>query len=99
MKRFLLLAAAVAGLTFCGFSSTAKADGWRHGWHGGYGGYGHYHGYWGPRSYGYGYRPYVAPGVFIGGPRVGFGVGVAPAYAYPGPAYGYGYGYGYPRCW
>src|SRR5262245_24422474 len=93
MKRFLLIAAAVVGLAFCGFSSTAKADGWRHGWRGGYG---PYRGYWGgPRFYGYRYRPYVAPGVFIGGPRVGIGIGYG-AYGYPAPyppAYGYGYSY------
>jgi len=94
MKRFLILAAVVGGLTLTGFASTAKADGWR-------GGYGRWHGYgYGWRGgyrpyYGYGYRPYVAPGVVIGGPRFRIGVGVAPAYAYPPRAY-YGPGYGYP---
>ena len=95
MKRFLLLAAVVVGLTFCGFS-TAKADGWRGGgWRGGYRPYGAHWG--GPRFYGYGYRPYVGPRVFIGGPRIGIGVGYG-AYGYPTPyppVYG-GYGYGYP---
>jgi hypothetical protein len=92
MKRFLLLAALVGGLTLVGFTSTAKADrnGWgRGGWHGNgrfYGGYG----YRGPYRYGYGYRPYVAPGIVIGGPR--FGVGIGTGYGYP-PAYGPAYGY------
>ena len=92
MKRFLLIAAAAVGLAFCGFSSTASAAG-PYGWRGGYRPYG---GYWrGPRFYGYGYRPYVAPGVFIGGPRIGVGIGSG-GYGYPAPyppAYGYGYGY------
>ncbi|MGE5192676.1 MAG: hypothetical protein ACM3U2_09250 [Deltaproteobacteria bacterium] len=94
MKRFLLLAAAVGGLTLAGFASTAKADHFMGGgWGGGYGrGYGcGWHGGCGPR-YGYGYRPVVSPGLFIGGPRFSFGIGTG--YAYPSyPAYGQGCGY------
>ncbi len=98
MKRFLLMAVAAAGLTLVGFTSTAKADHYMGGgWGGGYGrgyGYGGFHGGCGPR-YGYGYRPYVAPGLFIGGPRVGVGIGIGTGYAYPPPPV-YGAGYGYP---
>jgi hypothetical protein len=94
MKRFLLLAAVVGGLTLAGFASTAKADHFvGGGWRGGYGrsyGYG-WRGGCGPR-YAYGYRPYVAPGLFMGGPRIGIGIGTG--YAYPSaPVYGPGYGY------
>jgi hypothetical protein len=96
MKRLLVLAAVVGGLTLCGWESTANAQGWGYGYHGpryrpyGYG--------WRPGPYyPYGYRPYVAPGVFIGAPRIGIGVGVGAGYAYPpppmyGPPYPY-YGY------
>src|SRR5204863_8077795 len=79
MKRFLILAAVMGGLTFAGFASTANAGyGGRGGYHGGYGhagyarGYGHGYGYggWG-RPYGYGYRP----GLFIGTPGLGIGFG------------------------
>jgi hypothetical protein len=99
MKRFLILAAVMGGLTFAGFASTANAGyGWRGGGngHGGYGrvgygrayGYGYGYGGWG-RPYGYGYRP----GVFIGTPGIGIGFGTG--YAYPAPYAGYGYGYPY----
>jgi hypothetical protein len=101
MKRFLLLAAVVGALTLggFGFASTANAHpGWGHG------GYGGYHGGWGPRyhggyrTYAYGYRPYVAPGFYAGGPRfsIGFnsGIGCGNPYNYYGsavypPAYGW----------
>jgi hypothetical protein len=90
MKRFLLLAALVGGLTTFGFTSTAKAD--RDNWgRGGWRGQGRFYGGYGYRApYRYGYRPYVAPGVVIGGPR--FGIGIGTPYAYP-PAYGPAYGY------
>src|SRR5262245_58317318 len=91
MKRFFLLAALVGGMTWLGTSSTAKADhfvgpGWR--------GYGRPHGYawrgYGPRYYGY--RPFVTPGLVIGGPR--FSVGIGTAYPYPAyPVYGSGCAY------
>jgi hypothetical protein len=95
MRRFLLLAALVGGLTTIGFTSTAKAD--RYDWgHAGWRGHGRYYGGYGYRGpYRYGYRPYVAPGVVIGSPR--FSVGFGTAYGYP-PVYGPAYGYpGY--CW
>jgi len=91
MKRILMTAAAVVGLTLAGTVSTAKADHFvGGGWGGGYGrgyGYGGWRAGCGPR---YRYRPVVAPGLFIGGPR--FSVGIGTGYAYPTyPVYGPGY--------
>jgi hypothetical protein len=82
MKRSLWLAAVLTGLTLWGGASTATAQGW---------GYSHYGPRYRPYAYGwrpgpyyrYGYRPYAAPGVFIGGPRIGIGFGGG--YAYPPP--------------
>jgi len=94
MKRFLILAAMVGGLMVCAWPKTVQAQGWRYGYYGpryrpyGYG--------WRPGPwYPYGYRPYVAPGVFIGGPRVGIGIGGGYAYP-PPPVYGPAYPYPYP---
>ena len=100
MKRFLILAAVMGGLTFAGFASTANAGYGHGGYHGGYGHAGYAHGYghgyayrgWG-RPYGYGYRP----GLFIGTP--GLGIGIGTGYAYPAPYAGYGYGYANPYCY
>jgi len=93
MKRFLLLAAVVGGLTLggFGFASTANAGYGHGGGHGGWGhgGYGYHHAGWGPRYYGgvrpfgYGYNPYVAPGFYVGGP--GFAVGVNSGFGYGNP--------------
>jgi hypothetical protein len=91
MKRFLIMAAVLGGLTFAGFGSTASAGYWGPG----YGRCGYTYRGWG-RPYGfYGVQPYVAPSVFIGGPRIGIGIGTP--YAYPAgyPVYGYGYPYAY----
>jgi hypothetical protein len=98
MKRILILAAVIGGLTFAGFGSTANA-GYvgRGGYHGGYGhvgyrgGFGRGYGYggWG-RPYGYGY----GPGLVIGTPGIGIGIGTG--YGYPAPYAGYGAGYGSP---
>lgn len=91
MKRLLMLAALVGGLTFAGSTSTAEAHG---GFGGGYrGGYGRCGGYgWGGGyrggygGCGYGYRP----GIYISTPSFGFGYG-----GYGGGYYGGGYGGGY----
>ena len=96
MKRFLILAALVAGISVTGLSSSVMAHGGHrghrghrhggHGWHGGRGWYGDYRGGW--RGYGYG-----GPRIIIGSP---FGYG---AYGYGGyGGYGYG-GYGYGCGW
>ncbi len=92
MKRILLLAAVAGGWMLYGSASTAKAQGW---------GYGHYGPRYRPYAYGwrpgpyypYGYRPYAAPGIYIGAPRIG--IGIAPGYAYPPPVM-YGPPYPYP---
>jgi hypothetical protein len=80
MKRILILATIVGGLVLCVRPMATQAQGWGYGYYGpryrpyGYG--------WRPGPY-YPYRPYVAPGVFIGGPRIGIGIGTA--YPYPPP--------------
>jgi len=85
MKWFLLLATLIGGLTLFGSTSTANAYGYRVR----YTPYG-YRAVYRPR---YAYPvPYVAPGVVIAGPRVGYSV--APVYAYPpGPVYAPAYAY------
>jgi len=82
MKRILMLTAMLGGLVICGWPSTAQAQ-WGYGYRGPR--YRPYYGYgWRPGPYyPYGYQPYVAPGVFIGGPRIG--IGISPGYAYPPP--------------
>lgn len=77
MKRLLMLATLVGGLTFAGSTSTAEAHGGfrgghRHGHHRHHPGYG-WGGYRGPFGGfgGYGYRP----GIVITTPSFGFGYG------------------------
>jgi len=55
--------------------------------------------YYGPRRWGYGYRPYYRPYVYAPPPVVTYGYsypayGYGYGYPYYGPAYGPGYGYG-----
>lgn len=99
MKRFLLLAAVVGGLTLGGFASTAKADhggrgvGGLGGWGHGSGGYGYHHAGCGPRyagfrTFGYGYSPYVTPGFYAAGP--GFAIGVNSGFGCGNPYNSYG---------
>lgn len=94
MKRFLLLAAVVGGLTLGGFSSTANAAGWyggRDGWGGGGGGYGHCGAYGGYRgAYGYGYNPYVGTRLFLNGPRFNVAINPGFGYGFAGPYNRYG---------
>lgn len=91
MKRFLIMAAVLGGMTFAGMGATADAGYWGPG--NGHCGYG-YRGWGRPYGY-YGVRPYAAPGIFIGGPRIGVGIGTGYAYPAPYPVYGYGYPYAY----
>jgi|GEM_PF-5313084 len=101
MKRLLILAALIGGLTFTGFAATANAGYGGRGYGYGHAGYGHGWGCGRPGFYGYGYRrPIVAPGVYIGAPGIGvgigtpgFGVGIGTGYPYPAPYGAYGYGY------
>jgi hypothetical protein len=95
MKRLLMLAAVVGGLTFAGTTNTAEAHP-RGGFRGGH----HHHHHHGGRGFygynnfgrfgGYGYRP----GVFIGTPNFQFGYGTTIVRPYSGWGGGYGYGGG-----
>jgi hypothetical protein len=90
MKRLLMLAALVGGLTFAGSTSTAEANGGYGGgrgpYHGGGWGGGNHGGYGGNRAHGSGYRP----GIHISTPSFGFGYGGYGGYG--GGYYGGGYG-------
>lgn len=100
MKRLLMLAAVVGGLTFAGMASTAEA----HPGGGFGGGHHHHHGRgWGGYGYnnfnrfgGYGYRR--GPGLFIGTPGFQFGIGNSYVQPYYQSWGGYGYGGGYGGC-
>jgi len=94
MKKFMMVAAAVMGISCLGWGATAQAGGWGPGYgnhhHGYYGGPGYNHGR--GYGYGYGYRPPVYRAPVYGVPIYNSYPMVAPAYpyygTYPGTSFG-----------
>lgn len=90
MKRILILAAVVVGLSVAGLTtSTANAGPWGPGYARCYNGYGYgYAGYVRPYPYrAYNYRVVTSPNLIISTPGIGVGFGTGYPYYSPYPVY------------